>query len=124
MKELVLASIISIGVPVFSYASLNAVLNSENSPKPKSQLIVALQDNNPTTGTDSGTTTFPWGGLNTTPTNNTGTETRVERSTKAPPPDYDNSYGHAPFYKQAPAYAPAPAYTPPPGAAPSGILNR
>lgn len=62
-----------IGIPL----SLNAA-HPHFEAKP--QLVIALQDNHPTTGTDSGTTSHPNEGLNTTPTKDTGTETYSNES--------------------------------------------
>ncbi|WP_028387854.1 hypothetical protein [Legionella fairfieldensis] len=51
--------------------------------------IFAFQDAHPTTGSDSGTTSYPTGGLDTVPTQDTGTETKA-KSAHTPIPDMVN----------------------------------
>ena len=69
----------------------------------KPHLVIALQDNHPTTGTDSDTISFPNSGIDSTPTMDTGTETN---SRKPPPPLPNNpSLPNAPI---PPATSPDP----------------
>lgn len=106
MNKAILIVIGSIGIPTLVNATTGMILG-EMQVEAKPQLVIALQDNHPTTGNDSGSISSPGNGLNTTPTNNTGTETHVEDST-VPPPN-----GQAPGYAPAPPYAPGQTYSPP-----------
>jgi hypothetical protein len=102
MKKIIL-TVAALGISNF----LNAAVNFD-SVQGKAQHVIAVQNGSTNIGTDAGTSTFPNGGLNTTPTKEIGTDTyKVNPNAPATKPFM------APAFSPPPKFAPAPAFTPP-----------
>ena len=88
--------------------SLPSLGNATDSVQARAQLVVAVQDDSVSFGTDSGTTSSPNAGMDTMPTKQVGSEENtVNQDAPVAKP------GQAPAFDPPPAFAKPPAFTPP-----------
>lgn len=106
MKRMILC-ILAISLPSLSCAAVS---------QGKAQLVVAINDNSVSFGTDSGTTSTPNAGMDTMPTKQVGHEaSTVNQDAPIAKP------GEVPAINPPPTFTKPPAYTPP--ASQNGSVN-